>query len=45
MLNCQGYEGKAREPSVADREGYLVWSQMRNRYVVRKRLTLLQPAI
>lgn len=44
-LNRQDYEGKVREPSAADREGYLVWSQMRNRYLVRKRLMLLQPAI
>lgn len=44
-LNCQDYEGKVREPSVADTEGYSVWSQMRNRYLVRKRLMLLQPAI
>lgn len=25
MLNCWDYKGKVREPSVADREGYLVW--------------------
>lgn len=26
-LKCKDCEGEVREPSVADREGYLVWSQ------------------